>query len=645
MARRTVSTSLRFGLTSLVALLALSLVLVLAAWRMFQQDRALARQRQTEARELGADSAVALFLKQFARLEQELRALAEGGRPSDNLATARGSLFVRMDARNVTCWPEGGLPFRPVAIPLPAPEVHVAELEAADRLEFAQGDYVGALNLVSTHRNSRGPQAQASALVREGRLLRKLSRWDAAASSYEQLARLGEVPAGGIPAILAARAGELETQVASGNAAAAQSAARKLFDELLTGRHQISQATFDLLSEAALRQQPALLEQAKPSIALAEAAQTLWDGLDEPGSPGSWWVATRYGPVLVVDRRTSTGLVAYLAAETAVRNEWLGPVEPALRNLGLEIALATPDGRAVTGTPPRSGHSARLAQATGLPWSVMVFPDPARPPTEDTRGALLTGGLAVLLCGVAVAMWLANRAVARELELAKLKSEFVATVSHEFRTPLTAIRQLSELLVTGRVASVEDRREYYRLLATQGERLHRLVEGLLNFGRLDAGRLKLQKERLDAAGFALRETADFEQQPAARGYRIECSVTPEPVMVEADPDALRLSLANVLENAVKYSPGADSVDVKVTAGNGRVEIAVSDFGPGIDPGERDRIFEKFVRGRAALAENIPGTGIGLAMARELMRAQGGDIELASDLGKGSTFTLVLPRVD
>jgi signal transduction histidine kinase len=170
------------------------------------------------------------------------------------------------------------------------------------------------------------------------------------------------------------------------------------------------------------------------------------------------------------------------------------------------------------------------------------------------------------------------------------------------------------------------------------------VEGLLNFGRLDAGRLKLHKERLDAAEFALRETAEFERQPSARGFRIACSVTPEPVLVEADPDALRLSLSDVIENAVKYSPGADSVEVKVTVGNGRVEIAVTDSGPGIAPEERDRIFEKFVRGRAARAENVPGTEIGLELAREPMRAHGGDIELASQIGRGSTFTLVLPQV-
>jgi signal transduction histidine kinase len=391
----------------------------------------------------------------------------------------------------------------------------------------------------------------------------------------------------------------------------------------------------------ALCLQPGLV----PYVALAEAAQGLRDRSTEPGSGSSRWVETRSGPVLVVERRTSTGRAAYLAGEAALRTEWLGLVRPALSSLGLEIALATPDGRAVAGTPPPSGHTVRLAQSTHLPWTVMVFPNQSKPSVPDFRGALLFGGLAVLLLGVGGAMWVANRAVARELELARLKSEFVATVSHEFRTPLTAIRQLSELLVTGRVALQEDRQEYYKLLAAQGERLHRLVEGLLNFGRLEAGRLRLRKERFDAAEFARREAAQFEQQPAAGGFRIECSLPPEPALVEADPDALRLSLANLLENAVKYSPGMASVAVNVSAGGDRVRIAVGDRGPGIEPGEQKRIFEKFVRGQAAQAGNVPGTGIGLAMARELMLAHGGDIELHSEVGKGSTFTLVLPRVN
>ncbi len=630
----------RFAFTALAAVLALGCGLGWLAWRLFQQDRTLARQRQTEARELGADSAVALFQQQVARIEQELSALAAGRPPS--FQPSSGAAFMKIETRGAVTWPPSALAFHPVPAVISTDD---ADFLDADRLEFAQSDFSGALRLVTPRKNSADPKARAAALLREARLLRKLGKWPESAASYRELGNLGHALAGGIPAVLASHAGQVDTFTEAADRENAASAAQRLLDELLSGRHRISAETFDVLTESAFRSHSDLLDRARPAIALAEATRFLADRLGDSRLDPVLWINTRFGPVLALPRPAPDGVVAYLASSTAIRTEWLRLAQPALANLRLDIALATPDGRTVAGQQPTSGHSVRLAHVSRLPWTVMVFPASATPTANDPRFILLAGGLAVLFLGAAAAMWLSTRAVAREIELAKLKSEFVATVSHEFRTPLTAIRQLSEMLLTNRVASDDDRRLYYQHLASQGERLHRLVEGLLNFGRLESGKLRLARQRFDAAGFTREEAQHFERQPIASGFSVECNIPHEPAMVEADPDALRLSLANLLENAIKYSPGTGAVAVKVRTENQRVEIAVQDSGPGIDPADRKRIFEKFVRGNAASTQNVPGTGIGLAMARDLMRAQGGDIELTSQLGEGSTFTLVLPRVN
>lgn len=641
MTRHNVSTSFRFAATSLAAVLVLGCALAWLAWRLFDQDTALARQRAVEARELGADSAVALFQKQLARIEQDLSVVSSGRSPAS--VRARGEMFLHIGSGGWTCWPRAGLPFRPVKAAPPLLKNPV--LEEADRLEFARNDYPGALRRLAAHDNVSDPQLRAAVLVRQARLHRKLGRWDAAAAACRRLGALGGIDAGGIPAVLAAHSGAFETWTLANNLPAAREASRQQLEALLSGDHPLSAETFSLLIEESFRQWPELRDRARPQLALAEAAQMLSESPTGPRRDIGAFLNTTWGPVLAIARPAPDGLAAYLAAGAAIQTEWLALAQPALRTLRLDIALAAPDGRVLAGAPPRSGVSVRLPRTTQLPWTVIVFPDASTAPAADSRRALLVIGLAVLFLGVAAAMWLASRAVFRELELARLKSEFVATVSHEFRTPLTAIRQLSELLVTGRVASDEDRREYYALLAAQGERLHHLVEGLLNFGRLESGKLKLRIERLDAAALARREAEEFQRQHAARGHRIDCHFASEPALVQADPDALRLSLANLLDNAVKYSPGADAVALKVTASNGHVQLAVTDSGPGVDPAERERIFEKFVRGSAGAAGAVPGTGIGLAMARELMRAQGGDIELTASSPNGSTFTLVLPKAN
>lgn len=223
-----------------------------------------------------------------------------------------------------------------------------------------------------------------------------------------------------------------------------------------------------------------------------------------------------------------------------------------------------------------------------------------------------------------------------------MQSDFVSAVSHEFRSPLTSMRQLSEILAEGRVPNNERRQMYYDTLVRETARLQRLVEALLNFGRMEAGARQYRFEELDAATLVHHVAAEFEGQISGQGRHIELRGDRSHCRIEGDPEAISVALRNLVDNALKYSPNYPTVWVEWGLENHFVAIRVRDRGPGIAAAERKAIFRKFVRGTAAAAANVKGSGVGLAMVRHIVAAHGGDIRVESQPGEGSTFTMLLP---
>ncbi len=241
-----------------------------------------------------------------------------------------------------------------------------------------------------------------------------------------------------------------------------------------------------------------------------------------------------------------------------------------------------------------------------------------------------------------VGTYFITRSINKELEIRQLQSDFVSAVSHEFRTPLASLRQLSELLADGRVPSEERRLAYYTGLRRETERLQRLVESLLEFGRMEAGARQYRFESMDPAALVHRVAEEFAQHLADDGYRIDAEAERSLPPIRVDPEAISRALWNLLDNAVKYSPGQRVVRVEATRLDDRVAISVRDRGLGISPNEQRQIFNKFVRAESAKAAGIPGTGLGLAMVQHIVRAHGGEISVESQVGVGSTFTILLP---
>jgi signal transduction histidine kinase len=261
---------------------------------------------------------------------------------------------------------------------------------------------------------------------------------------------------------------------------------------------------------------------------------------------------------------------------------------------------------------------------------------------ERNRRSLLLLAFALLLTFVLVGSYLIARAVTRELEVARLQSDFVAAVSHEFRTPLASLRQLSEMLSDGRVPSETRRQEYYEGLCRASERLYRLVESLLNFGRMQAGVLQYRFELLETGSFFRGLVEEFAQEIRESGYQVEITQQSDLPPLRADREALARALWNLLENAVKYSPESKTVWAKATWENGRVAMSVSDKGLGIAPHEQKKIFNKFFRGASAEIAEAKGTGLGLTMVEHIVAGHGGRVHVDSEPGVGSTFTILLP---
>lgn len=334
-------------------------------------------------------------------------------------------------------------------------------------------------------------------------------------------------------------------------------------------------------------------------------------------------------------RNPAPGFVAFWEAGRAI----LLP-EDTLRSRLLKAAQSAPG--AAIALLPRQSPSVGLAvllplEDTQLPWQLEAAPrDPAALERSlRNRDRLFLGSLGLVLAVLLSGVFLTARAVRRESNFSRLQSDFVATVSHEFRSPLTGIRQLAELLDSGIVKAEDRRGEYYRLILQESDRLTHLVENLLDFSRLEAGSKRYQMAVIDSSAW-LEETA-----AAARNPRLCADIPGGLPAVRGDRESLASAVVNLMDNALKYSPPNSPVRLTAEAEDGKLSISVTDHGPGIAPEEQSRIFERFYRGRGELSRQVKGAGIGLSLVKRIVEDHGGSVSVVSHPGEGSTFTIDL----
>jgi len=251
----------------------------------------------------------------------------------------------------------------------------------------------------------------------------------------------------------------------------------------------------------------------------------------------------------------------------------------------------------------------------------------------------ILGALSLLMLG---GIFMTYRNISREMNLARLKSDFVANVSHELRTPLALIRLYAETLELGRLTNKEKYHEYFRIIREESERLTALINNILDFSRIEAGRKEYDFKETDLPEL-IRSTLDsYRFQIEQNGFKFEENIARDIPPVNVDREAIARSLLNLVNNALKYSKDRKFIGVNLYRTDGSVKLEVQDHGIGIPTSEQEKIFEKFYRCGDPLVHNIKGSGLGLSLVRHIARAHGGDVHVESVPDKGSKFTIKLP---
>ena len=251
-------------------------------------------------------------------------------------------------------------------------------------------------------------------------------------------------------------------------------------------------------------------------------------------------------------------------------------------------------------------------------------------------GLLLVFG--VTLFG-AYLLWLDVR---REVQLAETRSRFVAAVSHELKTPLTAIRMFAETLRESGSMDPDTQAEYLGTIVNESERLTRLLNNVLDFSKIEGGKKTYHREPQSLEEI-VRFTARAMRYPLEqKRFRLNLEIEPDPPTARVDRDGIEQALLNLLANGMKYSGESREIDLRLRSEDGEAVIEVSDRGVGIEPTEVERIFDRFYRVRSPENERIPGAGLGLTLVQHIAHAHGGRVAVRSEPGQGSTFSLFIP---
>jgi signal transduction histidine kinase len=527
----------------------------------------------------------------------------------------------------VTVFPETRLRYSPEP---PAPAViDETVFGSGESLEFSRRDYDAAARwFLDLARRSNGA-VRAGALIRAARNFTKEKQSAGALAGWSKLEELGAIPVNGEPCDLVAKFARLSLLGSEPR----QNQARRLQIDLESGRWRLSRASYEFYSGELSN-----LTGIKPSPPVwEEAVYSMWQlARVEHIDAGERVLETVGSAPVVAVWRTRDEITAGLVFTAADIRAWLAPVP------GFAFGLETLDNQVILPTTRQGPHADRVLSFANAHWRLSTAAvQPASEPRN--RGMLLLASLSLVIVLVLTGSYAVVKSVSRELAVARLQADFVSAVSHEFRSPLTTLRSISEMLERGRVPTEERKQRYYSLICRETQRLHRLVEDLLDFGRMEAGKKQYDMRPTQISTVVSEVVAELSEEHAAGGFEIDVR-TISPGVVLGDQDALRRAVRNLLENAVKYSADSRRVDVEVRNAEGRVSVSVQDYGMGISPPDMKKIFRKFERGSAAKTSSIQGTGLGLAMVHEILRAHGGSVRVESEENRGSTFTLVMPGI-
>jgi two-component system phosphate regulon sensor histidine kinase PhoR len=303
------------------------------------------------------------------------------------------------------------------------------------------------------------------------------------------------------------------------------------------------------------------------------------------------------------------------------------------------------DGRIIYGRPLSRGRYTlgRQFETTLYKWRLNVSMTSAE---ELARAVARRRVFEVVLVGLAGVVVVAGIVVilvaaARERKLSSLKSEFVANVSHELKTPLSVVRMFGELLLSGRVDSDAKRNQYLQIIVTESERLAALIENVLDFAKVERGRAGYEFIEGNIADVVTRAVEACRTRAENERVELKLEIGQGLPQILLDERAMEIAVINLVDNALKYAPDGKRVSVRVARVADNVEIRVSDEGPGILADDRKRIFDRFVRGKSPVNKQVRGSGIGLALVKHIAEAHGGKAWVEPATPRGSTFVITI----
>jgi signal transduction histidine kinase len=618
-------------------------VLLWLGWQLLEQDRALEAQQRDQQRAAAADRITAALERAVAAAEQRLAAGATDWAHDAVTLTIRGDRLTVEPRRHVT--------FLPVVAPLPTPQG--AALDDLDAAEYRAGSLISAIDRLTTlSRSADRLETRIAARFRLARVQHRAGRADEALATYAALATVDDVGIGDVPVALAARYARARAFEARGENEDLHREAQALLSDLRAARWPLTAAVYRAYLDDARRWAGEAGSAPPPAEEMGEAAAVVWEQRHDldPGSQessGRGRLAVGGTIVTMTWQVIPDGVRVLLVMPSFVTREFRVEADKVARESGASVRIdglnATHDVPRLASTDAAEPPVIRQRAVTGLPWDVTIAPggSDVMAGAFALRRRWLLAGFALLVAMAFTSAALIVRAVNRELATARLQSDFVAAVSHEFRTPLTTLRQFTERLRDRPVMADDMRRVCYDAQLRATDRLTRLVESLLDFGRMDAGAQPYHFEPIDCADIVQSVVDDFRADATAAGHDVQLhrnGATP----VHADGPAIARAVRNLLDNAVKYSPAAPVVDVDVHRVDREAVIAVRDRGIGIPPGELPAVFGRFRRGTEARIRGIKGTGLGLAMVDAIVKAHLGRVEVDSRPGEGSTFRIHLP---
>lgn len=630
-------------------------------WRSIEHGRDLEVQSVRERLENATDSIAAEIRQSLWRIEAQLDQFSS--LPADDVARSVGSyattlgdhaLIAVLETDGVRAFPRRRLLYYPV---LPAVEEPYLLSLTSGRQAGPGADLETALVYYQETAASDDPRLRAEGLLGLAATQVRAGRPDAALATFGAL-QDPDVLVDGRPAELVARIARSDLMASLRRPELAREVAR-LDQDLHTGRWQLTRAAYQHYA-AEVQRLLGRTDDVSPAAAanlsalsFTAAVEYLWSEWRE-GDVGARPTEARFSrqfhgqPVFLLLRGSGRRLVVLVAGARFLEERLVEPLrDDVLDRQGVRVVLLDGEGQTVVShgtTSPGALSALRTMADTRLPWTLRVVsasPDVDLARFERGR-RLLLGGLGFLALLLLAGTYFSARAITREMEAARLQSEFVAAVSHEFRTPLTLLRQFSDLLADDRVASDEERRKYYAALQRGTRRLTRLVEDLLDFARMEAGSHTVRLERVVARDWLTGVVNEFDQENRSKGYGVEFAWTGASTgVIRADEAAMSRALWNLLDNAVKYSPDCKTIWVEGGVAGGQFTVRVRDRGVGIPQAEQQAVFGKFVRG-SSTNDHVKGTGLGLSLVAQIVEAHAGKVQIDSTAGAGSTFSIILP---